>query len=432
MWTHVFGNRKKLVVASLALISVILVSFLTLSYYPRNNQNSAYAISDEKAYSVDPQLVSANTKFAFELFKALITEDLNSNVFISPLSISTALAMIYNGAEGSTKDAMAKTLDFGNMTKADLNQAYSGLLDSLKNVDQLVKLLIGNSVWMKKEFEPFVKPGFLQELGTSYDSELFTRDFQNPQTVSEINSWVNDRTQGKIKEIMQDLTPDLVMLLINAIYFEGTWKIEFAKTKTQPQAFFLPDGNTVKVDMMTSTGNFSYFSGENCEIARLPYGRDKVAMYIFLPKENVSLGSFVESLNQTVHDEYISKLRLQQDLTVEMPKFEVEYGVKRLNDALNELGMGIAFDPFQANFSGVASTPLGNVYISYVDHKAVVEVNEEGTEAAAVTSVGVSFATSIHPAPRAFVVNRPFYYEIRDDRSGSILFMGEIINPAGL
>jgi serpin B len=402
---------------------------MTLTYYPRNNQNSAYAISDEKAYSVDPQLVSANTKFAFELFKALITEDSNMNVFISPLSISTALAMVYNGAEGSTKAAMAKILDFGNMTLTDLNQAYSGLLDSLTNVDQSVKLLIGNSVWINKEFEPLVKPGFLQELGTSYDSELFTRDFQNPQTVSEINNWVSNRTEGKIKEIVKDLNPPLVMLLLNAIYFKGAWEIEFDKTKTQQQAFFLPDGNAVGVDMMTTAGNFSYYAGENCEIVRLPYGRDKIAMYIFLPNENVSLPSFIDSLNQTVHDEYISKLQVQQDLTVEMPKFEVEYGVKCLNDALKELGMGIAFDPFQANFSGIASTPSGNVYISYVNHKAVVEVNEEGTEAAAVTSVGVGL-TAIHATPPTFVVNRPFYYEIRDDRSGSILFMGEIINPA--
>lgn len=429
MWTRVGRNRKKLVVVSLALISVILVSYMTLTYYPRNNQNSAYAISDEKAYSVDPQLVSANTKFAFELFKALITEDSNMNVFISPLSISTALAMVYNGAEGSTKAAMAKILDFGNMTLTDLNQAYSGLLDSLTNVDQSVKLLIGNSVWINKEFEPLVKPGFLQELGTSYDSELFTRDFQNPQTVSEINNWVSNRTEGKIKEIVKDLNPPLVMLLLNAIYFKGAWEIEFDKTKTQQQAFFLPDGNAVGVDMMTTAGNFSYYAGENCEIVRLPYGRDKIAMYIFLPNENVSLPSFIDSLNQTVHDEYISKLQVQQDLTVEMPKFEVEYGVKCLNDALKELGMGIAFDPFQANFSGIASTPSGNVYISYVNHKAVVEVNEEGTEAAAVTSVGVGL-TAIHATPPTFVVNRPFYYEIRDDRSGSILFMGEIINPA--
>jgi serpin B len=402
-----------------------------LVYYPKSIQNSAYATSDEKAYSVDPKLVSANTKLAFDIFKKLLIEDMNKNIFISPLSISIALAMTYNGAEGTTKDAMAKTLNFGNMTLEEINQEYSDLIESLENVDQAVKLLIGNSVWMKKEFEPVVKSNFLQDVGTSYDSEVFTRDFGSPQTVNEINGWVDKRTEGKIKEIMQDLSPELVMLLINAIYFKGTWIIEFDKAKTQQQDFFLPEGNTVKVDMMTTAGNFSYYSGENCEIARLPYGRDKVAMYIFLPKEGVSLDSFIASMNQTLHDEYVSRLQPPDDLVVKMPKFEVEYGVKRLNEVLKKLGMEIAFDPVQADFGGIASTISGNLYISYVDHKAVIEVNEEGTEAAAVTTVGIGI-TSVSPgSPPSFVVNRPFYYEIRDDRSGSILFMGEILNPTG-
>jgi serine protease inhibitor len=430
MWNRIFGNRK-LTLISLALISVILVGYVTLVYYQESIQNSAYAASDEKAYSVDAGLVSANTKFAFDLFRELISEDMNKNIFISPLSISIALAMTYNGAEGTTKDAMAKTLNFGNMALEEINQGYSDLIGSLENVDQAVKLLIGNSVWMKKEFEPVVKAGFLGNVGTSYDGEMFTRDFGNGQTVSEINGWVDKRTEGKIKEIIKELSPGLVMLLINAIYFKGEWIVEFDETKTQKQDFFLSDGDIVKVDMMTTSGNFSYYSGENCEIARLPYGRDKIAMYVFLPNEGVSLDSFIAGLNQTVHDEYISRLQPPDDLIVKLPKFEVEYGVKRLNDALKKLGMEIAFEPYEANFSGIASPASGNLYISYVDHKAIVEVNEKGTEAAAVTNVGIG-VTSIGPwVPPSFVVNRPFFYEIRDDRSGSILFTGEILNPGG-
>jgi serine protease inhibitor len=427
VWKHRFGNQK-LIVISISFVSIILGSYVALVYYPESIQNSAYAISDGKAYSVDSKLVSANTKFAFDIFKKLLMEDIDENIFISPLSISIALAMTYNGAEGTTKDAMAKTLNFGNMTLEDVNQKYSDLIESLENVDQAVKLLISNSVWMKNEFEPAVKSSFLQNVGTSYDSEVFTRDFGSPQTVYEINSWVDKRTEGKIKEIVRSISPELVMLLINAIYFKGTWITEFDKAKTQQQDFFLPGGEIVKVEMMTTAGNFSYYSGEDCDIARLPYGRDKVAMYIFLPKEGVSLDSFIASMNQTLHDEYFNRLQSPSDLIVKMPKFEVEYGAKRLNNVLNMLGMEVAFDPFQANFEGIASTSE-NLYISYVDHKAVIEVNEEGTEAAAVTVVGMG-TTSVSPSsPPSFVVDRPFYYEIRDDRSGSILFMGEILNP---
>ena len=220
------------------------------------------------------------------------------------------------------------------------------------------------------------------------------------------------------------------MLLINAIYFKGEWIIRFDETLTQPQDFFLPNGSTVKVDMMSTAGNFSYYSGENCQVARFPYGRDKVAMYVFLPNEDVSLDSFIASLNQTTHDEYVSRLQPTVDLIVKLPKFEVEYGVKRLNDVLQKLGMETAFDPYEANFSGIADTAPRNLYISYVDHKAIVEVNEKGTEAAAVTVIGIG-TTSVGTTPPSFVVNRPFFFEIRDDRSGSILFMGKILNPGG-
>ena len=410
------------------MVFIILVSYVALVYYPDSLHNSAYAASDEKAYSVSTTLVSANTRFAFDLFRELVAEDANENVFISPLSVSMALAMTYNGAEGTTKDAMAKTLNFGNVTLEEVNQEYSDLTESLKNVDQAVKLLIGNSVWMKEEFAPIVNPSFLERVGTSYDGETFTRDFGNPETVTEINDWVNNATEGKITKAIQQIDPQLVMFLINAIYFKGEWVTRFDEAQTQKQDFLLPNESAVKVVMMSTSGNFSYYSGQNCHVARLPYGRDKIAMYIFLPDEGISLDSFIASLNQTAQQEYLSRLRPVGDLAVKLPKFNVEYGV-RLNSVLQKLGMGIAFDRDMANFSGIASTNLQNLHISYVDHKAVVEVNEEGTEAAAVTVVGAG-ATSVHNEQPSFVVDRPFFFEIRDDRSGSILFIGKILNPA--
>ena len=423
MWKRVFGNRKLTIKV---LLLIILVSFIALVYYPIIPPNLAYAESDEKADSVDPRLVSANTEFAFDIFRELFAEDKTKNIFISPLSISTALTMTYNGAEDTTKSAMGKTLNFGNMTLEEINQAYSDLIESLENVDQRVKLLIGNSVWMKQDFEPIVNRSFLERVEKSFNGEFFTRDFGNPQTVNEINGWVDKRTEGKVIEMVKQLDPELVMLLINAIYFKGDWMTEFNEAQTKKQDFFLLDGNNVTVDMMFTSGNFSYYSGKNCKIARLPYGRDKVAMYIFLPDKDVSFDSFIANLNQTTHDEYMSKLKTV-DLDVRLPKFKVEYGVKQLKDVLKKLGMEIAFDRFEANFAGMASTDPNNLYIGFVDHKAVIEVNEKGTEAAAATDVGIVL-TARTPG---IIVNRPFFYEIRDDRSGSILFMGTTLNPAG-
>lgn len=423
--SHPMIGRQKVPLISLIMVSVIIVGYVALIYIPKSNQNLAYATSDEKAYSVDTTLVSANTKFAFSLFRELLVEDRNKNIFISPLSISMALTMTYNGAEGTTREAMTKTLNFGSMSLEEVNQEYSNLIGSLENADQSVKIMIGNSVWMKKEFEPIVNSSFLDRVKTSYNGDIFTRDFGDAQTVNEINGWVVERTEGKIQEIIQKLDPNLVMLLINAIYFKGEWMTKFDEEETQSQDFFLSEGNTVKVDMMSTSGNFSYYSGKNCQVVRLPYGRDKIAMYIFLPNESVPLDSFIANLNQTTHDEYLNRLGPVPNFAVKLPKFEVEYGVKRLNSVLEKLGMEIAFKPYEANFSDIASTAPENLYISYVDHKAIVEVNEQGTEAAATTSVGIGL-TSLPPS---FTVNRPFFFEIRDDRSGSILFMGKILNP---
>jgi serpin B len=421
---------RKLAVISVALVSVILVSYVVQSYISGYMQDSVYAASDQKASSVDSTLVSANTGFAFNLFRQLDAEDSGKNVFISPLSISTALAMTYIGAEGTTKDAMSDVLDFGSMSLEEVNQGFSDLMESLKDVDQAVALQIGNSVWMSREFEPLVYQSFLNAVRSSYSGETFTRDFANPQTLNEINGWIDTATEGKIKHMISQIDPDVLMFLINAIYFKGSWVTRFDQAQTKPEDFFPSPGTTTEVNMMHTSGDFRYYSDGTCQVARLPYGRDKVAMYIFLPSEGVSLDSFIANLNQTVHDEYLSRLGSVSNLIVQLPKFKVEFGVKRLNSVLEKLGMGIAFDPCAANFSGIASPAAVNLCISFVDHKAVVEVNEQGTEAAAATVVGMMQTTSIHSEqPPSFIVNRPFYFEIRDDRSGSILFMGKILCP---
>ena len=421
---HFIGSRR-LPLISVAIVAAIFVSYAAVFFVPQHNQNLAYATADEKAYSVDMALVSANTRFAFTLFNALVADEGNNNIFISPLSISTALAMTYNGAGGTTRDAMAETLELSSLSLETVNREYANLIGSLENADEQVDILIGNSIWLKQEFEPLVNTDFLDRVKTSFNGEILTRDFVDPQTINDINGWVDEKTEGNIEEVIQTIEPELVMFVINALYFQGDWVTQFDEAKTQTQDFLLPEGQTVDVEMMSTSGAFRYYAGENVQVARLPYGRDKIAMYIFLPAEDVPLDSFIAKLNPTVHEDYIRRLSPVDDLTVKLPKFRVEYGVKRLNTILEKLGMGIAFNPHAANLSGIASTTAGNLYISYVDHKATIEVNEQGTEAAAATNVGIGLTAM----PPSFVVNRPFFFEIRDDRSGSILFMGKIQNP---
>jgi serpin B len=331
--------------------------------------------------------------------------------------------MAYNGAEGTTKDAMAMTLQFGNMSLEEINQGYLYLMDSLESVDKQVELSIANSIWIKNSFEPKVKLDFTQRVKEYFESEVFARDFGSPKTPDEINAWISEKTNGKIDKMIDEIGPEIVMFLINAIYFQGEWLTKFDESATKEADFFLSDGSTTKVNMMSTTGNgnFSYYADNNFMAARFPYGRDKIAMYVFLPNRDVPLDSFVESLNQETWEKYIDGFKPVEDLEVKFPKFKLEYGVKRLNDVLEKLGMGIAFSPFNANFGGIA--PAG-LFIDFVDHKAVIEVNEKGTVAAAATNVGIGFGIK-----HTFTVDRPFFFVIRDDRSGTILFMGKVEDP---
>jgi serine protease inhibitor len=417
--------KKRSVVPIIVVLTLIGVS--SFIYISRIIRGFAYAKSDNKASSVDKELVDANTKFAFKLFKELMAEDRDKNTFISPFSISTALTMAYKGAGGSTKVDMSRTLELVYVELSDVNEGYLNLIESLEGADRQVSLEIANSVWMDKGFEPWVYPTFTEGIETNYKGEILTRDFSALGTVDQVNAWISEKTDDKIDEVMSEIDPEIVMFLINAIHFKGDWTTKFDVEKTSKGDFYLLDGTIVRPDMMSTSGNFSFYSEEDFKVARLPYGRDKIAMYIFLPSEGVSVESLLGGLNQTTFDDILSRLYPVDDLKVKLPKFKLEYGTKRLNDALIHLGMGEAFDMQTANFSGIAPIDQENLYIDFVDHKAFIEVNEQGTEAAAATVVRV--ALSCAPIEETFYVERPFFFVIRDDRSGSILFMGSIVNP---
>jgi serine protease inhibitor len=420
-----FARNRRVPILTGVIMIVILLSYTVFVIVPERNRQVAYAASDELAVSVAPSLVAAKTKFGLRLFRALAAEETTDNIFVSPLSISTALLLTYNGAGGTTRDAIARTLELSTLSLATVNHDCMNLLTSLDQVDDHVDLFLGNALWMKDVFAPLVKDQFLNTVMNSFNAEIFTRDFTDPQTLIDINSWVDEKTEGHITNLIQTIDPEIVMLILNTLYFRGDWLIQFDEAETLTQPFFVSETETVNVELMTTSGNFSYYADEMFQAVRLPYGRGKLAMYIFLPSAGVTLPDFLANLNQTTHEDYLNRLHPVSDLTVKLPKFRVEYGVKRLNSVLTQLGMGIAFDPVMANLSGIAEPTIGNLFISFVDHKAIIEVTESGTEAAAATSVGIGLTAM----PPDCVINRPFFFEIRDDRSGTILFMGQIMNP---
>lgn len=371
---------------------------------------------------VDPIIVSADNRFGFGLFSKLSEADPTDNIFISPLSIAIALTMTYNGAGGETKEAMAKVLGVEGMDLNQVNEANLELRRMLENIDPKVELLISNSLWARKGTG--FKEDFLDRNRRFFEARIEELDFLDPNAPSVINKWVESSTKGKIEKIIDRIDPYTVMFLINALYFKGIWRYKFDKGKTKDMPFHTIKGEERTVPMMTQSGKFQYLRGDEFQAISLPYGDGRVSMYIFLPDPDRSINLFLKELSLEKWEEWIEGFK-EEEGDIFIPRFKLEYE-EVLNDALKALGMEAAFDPDRANFEGMR-TPPPNLFIQEVKHKTVVEVNEEGTEAAAVTSVGVGI-TAI-PQKFTFMADRPFFFAICDNKIGAIIFMGVLRNP---
>src|SRR5215475_3494599 len=374
--------------------------------------------------TMNSTLASASNAFGFDLFQRLRREAANKNVFFSPLSVTVALAMTYNGAAGATKNAMARTLKIEGMNHAELNTASTELLKALKSSDPKIELAIANSLWARAGVK--FNDAFLARNRQFYGAEIASLDFSDPQSVATINRWVNAGTKGKISQIIDRIDPQQVMFLINAVYFKGQWQKRFEKTLTKEQPFHLPGGQQAPVPMMAQSGNYLYHRGDKFQAVSLPYGKGGVSLYLFLPNQGSSLDEFLKGFSFQKWEEWINNFK-DTPGDVQLPRFKLDYE-KTLNDSLKAMGMGVAFNKREADFSGIR--PERDLYISDVKHKAVVEVNEEGTEASAVTSIGVAATSVQQPRERfTFVADRPFLMAIRDSQTGAILFMGAVTEP---
>ncbi|MBS4016018.1 MAG: serpin family protein [Candidatus Latescibacteria bacterium] len=366
------------------------------------------------------RLIQADNDFGFRIFGRLTDNNPQTNIFISPTSIQMCLRMLYNGASGKTKTAISKTLGLSELTLSQTNQANLELSEQLKSTDEKVVLNIANSLWAQQGIE--FKKDFLESNQTYYNAEIATLNFADQKSPATINQWADDKTNGKITQVVQELDPSMVMILINAIYFNGKWTIEFDTTKTKELPFTLPDNTQKQVLMMIQDGNYRYFENEKIQAIGLPYGNKRMSMYIFLPKAVNGLADFVAGLNEKTWSEYVANFRYHEG-DIFLPRFKFEYE-KTLNQALIDLGMTNTFS--NADFTNLTDIPA---FVSGVVHKTFVEVNEAGTEAAAVTSVFIATAIADQPKPFSMICDHPFFCAIVDDQTGSILFMGAVTNP---
>jgi len=421
-----FRRTKWLLVSSLVMMGLLgcAMNGSWANEWGRSSNRSemSRAIEPEDLPDLDDRLVTSQNTFGFKLFSQVMQQAEGENVMISPSSVAIALSMTYNGASGDTQQAMADALALQGMSLEQVNQANAALATILENADPDVTIGIANSLWGREDMT--FNPEFLQRNQDYYQAEVQMLDFGDPGAKDIINEWVSDSTEGKIPQIVNQISPENVLFLINAVYFNGTWSSPFNRQQTQQQPFYRLDGSQVEVPLMMKGGEFRYLETEQFQGVHLPYGEGRLSMVVLLPREGSSLNDVQASLTAENWQTWMNQFGRRPGM-VQLPRFESEFGTG-LNDVLKTLGMDIAFDPNAADFSGMSDEQL---YISDVQHKTYINVDEEGTEAAASTSVGISVTSAPIDPPFQMVCDRPFFYAIQDNETGAILFMGVMLDP---
>ena len=368
------------------------------------------------------KITSQNNELGFKLL-AGANEDGNGNVFISPISLYMALSMLYNGAEGKTKEEIAKVLHVEGIDVNELNRANASLRLKLQNDTSPIRLNVANSIWLNDNFH--FQSTFLKNTSHYFNAKIEEIDMHNQNTPKWINDWGKNSTKGKINKVVDEpLNADVVAMLINAIYFKGDWTYPFYKEQTQKQFFYLKDGTTKDIPLMVLNEKLAYFEHEKFQAISLPYNDETMSMKVLLPNENSSLKE-LESMLTMDHWKQWNSAFQKRNGTILLPAFQLEYEVL-LNKFLVDLGMATAFS-YNANFSKMIKEK-NSLAISEVRQKTFLDVNEEGTEATAITSAAIAETSA--PVDSFYMkVDRPFIIVITEDETDTILFMGSIANP---
>jgi serpin B len=373
---------------------------------------------------VGPGVSRALAGFSLDLFRRMEAEDAGKNVFVSPLSVWLALCMTYNGASGDTAKGMAEVLHASGVSMDDLNKANAGLMGVLTAADPKVQIALANSIWMRKGLEDAFSKDFLDRDRQYYAAQIESLDFADPGAAGVINGWVEQNTNGNIKNLIEPpIDPMTVMFLINAIHFKAPWKVSFDPELTYDGTFTGAGGTETPAKFMLNREGNIGFADDNVLAARIPYASGRLEMVAVMPKGQ-PLADFVKGLTPEALESYIGQCR-ETSMSLQMPKFKVEYEAV-LNDILKAMGMEEAFDASGAGFSNMSESMGDQLFISKVKHKSFIEVNEEGTEASAATSVEMRVTGMMSNLE----FTKPFVYLIRDTKTGAILFIGTMENPA--
>lgn len=409
------------------IIFIGLFLFFITSSCEKKNMESVQELNPEKIPLTEKgkQIISADNKFGFDLLKNITQkEESRNNIMISPTSVALALAMAYNGADGATKTAMEETLNKQGLSIDDINESYKYLIQALKTVDEKVTMSIANSIWYRDDFE--VEQDFISTNQNYYDAEVAALNFDDSDAKNIINNWVAEKTNNKISEIVNSISPQTVMFLINAVYFKGIWHYEFNESETEELPFTLADGTVKQVETMSMKADLNYYNNNLFKAVELPYGQGNYTMMLFVPNNENTVNDIISELSPENWSNWISGFSQTNSVNVFLPKFTFEFE-RTLNDILTAMGMTIAFSPDEADFSKI--NPNYQLYISEVKHKTFIEVNEEGTEAAAVTSIEVGYTCDDGDNNITVNFNRPFLFAIREVTTDAVVFIGKVENP---
>ena len=435
-----FGEQsmKQKQIIGILIISAVVFSAAYLFFFQQQNVSDDQFNNVHDGYpdinvSTEMSFQDSANQFGFELLRQFKNQSGNgTNPFFSPYSLFTALAMAYEGAEGNTADEMADVLNI-EQDNESFHQYVSYLYQKF-NQNTKYNLSTANAAWMQKDF--IILEDYIHLVENFYHAEANNIDFSNPEKAADIiNQWVENQTNNLIHDLVPStaINPALTKLILtNAIYFKGMWQVQFDPVNTTDRPFTLASNETIDVPMMGLTDTedvFNYTETDEFQLLQLPYAGNDLSMIIILPKENTDVSSIINNLNEKDYVEWLNTMQ-EVELDVHLPKFTIETPRYSMSQMLKTLGIHDAFSSADADFSGITGEP--NLYIKYVFHKAFIEVNEEGTEAAAATAVIMDLKAVPNNGNERIVFDcdHPFLYIIQENETGTILFMGTLDNPA--
>lgn len=409
---------KKYIAVLLALITITSAG---CSLKIEREIENKYTIQAKELSSPVDKISEANNKVAFKFLNEMVKTHKNENVIISPLSLNTVLALTQNGADGKTKEEMLQSLEMKELDDRTINESYQSVIahyNSLKSIE----IKMGNSIWMNKGL--LVREDFKSIGRNFYEAEISTVDFTKNSATETINKWISKQTAGNIKKIVDRFDRNTSMALINTVYFKGKWSKSFNEKNTSKQKFTSSDNSVKEVDMMKEQLSVDYLNGESFQAIRLPYEDSNFGMYIFLPDKEKSIDNLLNEISFDNWNRWMNKFT-RKEAQVQLPKFKIEFEAE-LNEMLETFGMRSAFTD-EADFTKISDKH--SLYIDLVKQKCYIDVNEAGTEAAAVTVVTMKETSAAIDKPIDFKVDRSFIYAIADKKTGMLLFIGKIEKP---